>query len=117
MKLFFLILFNALGLLVASWAVPGFTLSLPSNYQEPAFWMILLSASIILLVVNKVIRPILKIILFPIILLTFGLMSFIINIGLLWIYTLYIPQISVENFWALIWTSLILSIINTTFRT
>lgn len=52
----------------------------------------------ILAVMSLILRPILQIISFPINLLTLGLFSFVINAGLLYLMTRFVPHISVHSF-------------------
>ncbi len=113
MKLLFMILFNGIAVWIASWIVPGFDLTLPTDHTQLAFWISLFIAGLLLLIVNKAIKPILQIILFPAIILSLGLVSFFLNLTLLWIYSLYIPELTISGFWPLVWGSFVISLVNT----
>ena len=52
----------------------------------------------ILTVINLVAKPIIKLITFPINMLTFGLFGLIINLGILYAVSYFIPQYHLENF-------------------
>ena len=95
---------NAVALYVAFLIVPGFVVS--------GFWEQYLIAGLVLALLNMIVRPILKIISFPLILLTLGLFTFIINILILWILDYLVLFVTIEGFIALVWATIIVSIIN-----
>ncbi|MEX2008037.1 MAG: phage holin family protein [Candidatus Spechtbacterales bacterium] len=57
-----------------------------------------------------VIRPILKLLTFPLIFLTFGLFNIIINILILWGVDIFVPQFEITGFIALLATTFIVSL-------
>jgi len=95
---------NAVALYVAFLLVPGFVVS--------GSWEQYLIAGLILALLNLIVRPVLKIISFPLILLTLGLFTFIINILILWLLAYLVPFVAIEGFIALVWTTIIVSIVN-----
>jgi len=78
-------------------------------------WKTLLLAGFILAFINTFIRPILKLISLPLIILTFGLFCTVINIFTIWLLTAIMPEISISGFWAFFWTVLIISVVNSLF--
>ena len=98
---------NAVALYVASMLVPGFMVN--------GTWEQYLIAGVILAILNMVVRPILKVVTFPIILLTLGLFTFIINILILWLLSAILPFISISGFIALFWATIVVSILNVFF--
>ncbi|MEK7217538.1 MAG: phage holin family protein [Patescibacteria group bacterium] len=98
------ILGNAVALYVAFLIVPGFLVS--------GSWEQYLIAGLILALLNMLVRPVLKVISFPLILLTLGLFTFIINILMLWILDYLVSFVAIESLIALIWTTIIVSIVN-----
>lgn len=98
------ILGNAVALYVAFLIVPGFVIS--------GSWEQYLIAGLVLALLNMIVRPILKIVSFPLILLTLGLFTFIINIFMLWLLDYLVSFVTIEGFVALIWTTIIVSIVN-----
>ena len=113
MKLFFLIVFNLLALGIADLLVPGFHLTIEEDLGNPQLWLSLFIAGFLLLLVNKALKPILEVLLFPLIFLSLGIVSFLINIGLLHLYGLIIPEVTIDNFIALVLGSLVISLVNT----
>lgn len=71
-----------------------------------------LFAAAILGILNAVFRPILIILTLPINILTFGLFTFVINALMLKTASLLIPGFEVHGFWAAVFGSLIISVVN-----
>lgn len=69
-------------------------------------------AAIVLTLVNVFIRPVLKLITFPFILITFGLFNIVLHIVILYITDALTPALSIGSTPTLVWASLILGIIN-----
>ncbi len=72
----------------------------------------LFGAGILLGFVNYFVKPIIKIISFPIRILTLGLFTFFINIAMVWLVQEMWSEISVTGFMALLYTTLILWVLN-----
>lgn len=98
------ILGNALAISLAAYFVQGF--SFPRN------WKLLLLAGLVLALFNAVIKPILKLISFPLIIVTFGLFSLVINTGLLWLLAQVFTELKIVGFWAYFWATIIICLIN-----
>jgi putative membrane protein len=102
-------LVNAAALWVATQVVPGVSYSggpLP-----------LLGVALVFGVVNAVIRPVLKILTFPIIILTLGIFALVIN-GLMLMLTSALSAalglgFHVGGFWAAFWGALVVSLVST----
>jgi putative membrane protein len=80
-----------------------FSITIPSptnNFKE--FGILCLTIGLI----NYIIRPILKIVSFPINLLTFGLFGLIINLGLIYALDAFFPSLQISGFWQLFNTTL-----------
>ncbi|HOM33184.1 MAG TPA: phage holin family protein [Candidatus Paceibacterota bacterium] len=101
------ILLNALGLWLIIQIVPNVF------YQGDVKNLILIS--IVLGVLNFVLKPIIKLILTPLIVLTLGIFSIIINAFILWLATQLITGLIIPIGWPLLWATLIMSIINSIF--
>jgi putative membrane protein len=103
------LLVNAAALWVATQVVPGVTYSggiLP-----------LLGVALVFGVVNAIIRPVLKILTFPIIIVTLGIFALVIN-GLMLLLTSALADalglgFHVHGFWAAFWGALVVSIVST----
>jgi putative membrane protein len=94
------ILAGILGLYLAQRFVPDVHFS--------GNWQFLVLAGIVLGLINFFIKPILKIITLPLRILTFGLFSLFINMGMIWIVTLFFHQIKISTILALFLTSVII---------
>lgn len=103
-KLFFAVLISALALWVAHQYVPGIDIS-----GGPQVYLI---AGIVLGLLNVVVKPILKVIAFPLMLISLGLFSLIINALLLWILTSIVPDVQIAGLIPLLWGTFVVSIGN-----
>lgn len=97
------------AVLVASYLVKGIHF---------ATWVDLCVASLLLGILNAVLRPVLMLLAFPLLLLSLGLFQIIINAGLLYSvgYVLR-PHFYVDGFWSAVWGALIISIISLVLNT
>lgn len=67
---------------------------------------------LILALLNAIVRPALKLISYPFIILTFGLFHIIINLAILYFADLLTPMLAIESFKALFFGSLLVGIAN-----
>ena len=100
-KLFFAVLISALALWVAQQYIPGFSVS--GDIQ------IYLIAGVVLGILNVIVKPILKLIAFPLMLVSLGLFSLVINALLLWVLTGIVPSVSIAGFIPLFWGTLVIT--------
>lgn len=98
------ILGNALAIFLAAYFIP--------NFHFPNDWKLLFLAGLILALFNAILKPILKLISAPLIILTFGLFSLAINLGLLWLLTLFLSELEITGFWAYFWGTIFITAIN-----
>ncbi len=101
------ILLNALGLWLIIQIVPDV------YYQGDVKNLIIIS--VVLGVLNFVLKPIIKLILKPLIVLTLGIFTIIINAFILWLATRSVAGLTIPMGWPLLWGTLIMSIINSIF--
>ena len=95
---------NVLALWVAAAALDGV------SYDD--FWKLVLAALVFGLV-NLILRPILVLLTLPAVILTFGLLLFIINAFMLWLTGKLVPGFDVADFfWAAILGALIIWLVN-----
>jgi putative membrane protein len=99
-------LVSALAVLIASYLIPGVTVS--------TFWWALLAA-LVLGLVNAVIKPILILLTLPINILTLGLFTLVIDAALVLLVSFIVPGFRVAGFWPALFFSIALSIINLLF--
>lgn len=60
-------------------------------------WTTLLIASLVMVVVNKFVKPIVKLLFLPINVVTLGLFSVVINVLMLWLVTYLVPGFQITN--------------------
>ena len=95
---------SALAVLVSARLVPNIF------YQYE--FLSLVKIAVMLATANALLKPALKIIFSPLILITLGLFTFVINIFLLWIVVYFAPELSIVGFSAYFWTMIIISFFN-----
>ncbi len=95
---------NTLAVLLAAYLIPGIRYSKPLD---------LFVASLLLGILNAVIRPILMFLALPLLLFSLGLFMLVIN-GLLLYFVGFVlrPHFYVENFWSAFWGALLISIVS-----
>jgi len=107
------ILINAVALGVAAWIVDGVDLTSKSTANQV---FTLLAVAAIFGLINTFIKPIVQLISLPFIVLTLGLLIFVINALLLWLTGAISSWIglsfSVEGFWPALLASLIISLVS-----
>ena len=106
------LLVNAVALAVAAWLVSGITLEGPTTGRRI---LTLLIVAAIFGVVNAIVKPIVKLLSLPFIILTLGLLTFVINAFMLWL-TSWITgkldvQFHVDGFWSALWGALIITVV------
>ncbi|MFZ5933075.1 MAG: phage holin family protein [Patescibacteria group bacterium] len=103
MRLFVRLAINVFALFIVEYLVPGFILS--------DLWAAIVAA-VVIGVVNTFIRPILQLIALPISVLTFGIAAFLINVGLLWLTSKFVPGFEIVSFTTAIIASIVLSLVS-----
>jgi putative membrane protein len=99
-------LVSAVAVLIASYLIPGVTVS--------TFWWALVVAFVLGLV-NAVIKPILVLLTLPINILTLGLFTLVIDAVLVLLVGAIVPGFQVSGFWPALFFSIALCIINLLF--
>lgn len=98
------ILGNSLGLYLSSRFIQGVSWS--------GDMIGLLTSGLLLGMFNVTIKPVLKILSAPFILLTLGLFIIIINFFILWFLQFFIQDLVISGFWAYFWTLAIITGVN-----
>ncbi len=104
MRFLLRVLTNSLAIYLAAYFIPGVTFS--------GDWKILLIAGLALSLINLFIKPILKLVSLPFIVITLGFFSIVINIFLVWLLTKLIPELSVSGFLAFFFLAIMISAAN-----
>jgi putative membrane protein len=101
---------QALALLITAWIVPGFTVT-----RDPA--QLMLVAAVFGLV-NAFIRPVIKVLTCPLIIITLGLFTLVINAAMLWLTKNIVPSyLSYDGLLTLFIASIVLAIASTILNT
>lgn len=98
------IFINILALVAILYIVPGVTFS--------GNWIRFIEIAFVLGLMNFLIKPILKLLLGPLIVLTLGLFSLIVNAAILWAMTWFFPELVIPLGMPLIWSTLVISVVN-----
>ncbi len=104
MSLIVHLLSNSLAIYVAARLVPEITFT--------GDLKILLMAGVAMGLINFFAKPILKLITFPLILLSLGLFTIVINMLLLWVVDLLITELVIQGILALFLGTIIISVVN-----
>jgi putative membrane protein len=109
MRFFLRLLINAAALWVATRLVSGITFS--------GGWLALLGVALVFGVVNAFVRPLLTVLTCPLLILTLGLFTFVINGLMLWITGGLSRSLGlgfhVAGFWPAFWGALVVTIVST----
>ncbi len=101
------ILTNGLAIFLADYLLPGFVFE--------GDILTLFIAGLILGLINFFIRPILKLISAPLIVLSLGLFILVINMGLLWLLEYFVNELTITGLWTYLWGTLIIGMVNMVF--
>ena len=106
------LLTTAVALAVAAWMVDGIRFTGPSSGIEELQEKLvpLLLVALILGAVSALVKPVLKFLSFPFIILTLGLFLLVINAAMLGLVALILPGFHIVGFWAALFGAVIVSI-------
>lgn len=105
--------------LLAHWILSALCLLLVANFVPGFFvrgFVTALIAAVVIGLVNGTIGMLLKIITFPLTVVTFGVFWLLINALMLKFAALFVPGFEVRGLWPAFWGGLILSLLNMTVR-
>jgi putative membrane protein len=92
------------ALMVVSYVVPGI---------EVTGWVPAVIASVFLIILNVLVRPVLIVLTLPVTVITLGLFIFVINASILLFIASFVEGIHIASFWSALIGSLLLSLIST----
>jgi putative membrane protein len=75
-------------------------------------WWPLLIGAFVLMVGNAIIKPILTILTLPLVLITFGLFYFVINVAMLGLAEFFAPRFSIDGFWTYVGATIVVWLVN-----
>ena len=106
------ILAGAVALAAAAWLIDGISVG-PGTTSERAFTLLLVA--LIFGLVNMIVRPIARLISIPLLILTLGLFTFVVNALMLlltaWIGDQFDLSFEVDGFWSALLGALVISIV------
>jgi putative membrane protein len=102
------ILGNSVAIYVAHYFIPGFVVA--GGIKE------FIIAGILLGLLNRIVKPPIKLITMPLIVLTLGLFLLVINSIMLWLVDYTFDFVSIENTRALVWATIIIVTVNSIIR-
>jgi putative membrane protein len=82
------------------------------GFEFVSYWQILILVGAVLGLINSFLKPILKLITFPLRIITLGLFSFVINLFLIWLLDILFLELEIKGLLALLWTTLIVFILS-----
>jgi putative membrane protein len=94
---------NVLALIVADWALGSFTI---------ARWGPLLLAGAVFGLANTFLKPLLTIVAIPLIILTFGIAYFFVNVAILAFTEWVVPDFSIDGFWTYVGAVIVMWLVN-----
>lgn len=94
---------NTLALIVVDWMFGGVSIGR---------WGPLLLAAAILTIANTIVKPVLAILTLPLILVTFGLAYFAINVLMLALAEWITPDFFIDGFWTYVGATIVISLVN-----
>jgi putative membrane protein len=101
-------LISTVAVLLAAHVLPGI------SYDR---WSDVVIAALLLGILNSILRPLLLLLALPLLLLTLGLFTLIINAGMLYLVHLLLPGFHVEGFWSAFFGALIISVVTVVLNT
>ena len=94
---------NILALIVIDWMFDGVVIDR---------WGPLLLGAFVLMIGNAIIKPILAILTLPLVILTFGLFYFVINVAMLALAEWIAPDFSIDGFWTYVGATIVVWLVN-----
>ncbi len=116
MKLVVWLLTNTLAVWVAAWIVPGIGFA-GQGKGIAEYWPTLLGVGVILGIVSSLVKPVVKLLSLPFIILTLGLFLWVINAGMLELTAWLARQLDLDFrvddfFWSALLGALVISLVN-----
>ncbi len=95
---------NAVVLAIAGWLLSGVTF-------HDSFWALIFAAAVFG-ILNTILKPILKLLTFPLAIVTLGLVWFFVSMLMLWLTDLIVGKFDIDGFWNYVWATIIVWIAN-----
>ncbi|MFI7668702.1 phage holin family protein [Nocardia sp. NPDC049526] len=116
MQLLIRLIINAVAIWLAAAWVDKIEILSPEDKGNGGKVIVILVVAVVFTVVNAVIKPIVKLLSLPLVIVTLGLFLLVINALMLWL-TAKISEttdygLRVEGFWAAVWGGIIVAVVN-----
>ncbi len=120
MQLAIRLVINAVAIWAAAAWIDKIDIYVPPDWSEEwGNWgkaLVIVLVALVFTAVNAVIKPIVKLLSLPFVILTLGLFLLVVNAGMLWL-TAKITEITdyglrVDGFWAALWGGVIITLVN-----
>lgn len=116
MQLAIRLVINAIAIWAAAAWIDKIDILTPADSGNWGKALVILIVAAVFTVVNAIIKPIVKLLSLPFVIITLGLFLLIVNAGMLWL-TAKITELSdyglrVDGFWAALWGGVIISLVN-----
>lgn len=95
---------NALVLGITAWL-------LDSVSAGDSFWTVLVAAAVFG-ILNTILKPLLKVVTFPLAVLTLGIAWFFVSMLMLWLTDLIVPKFNIDGFWHYVLATIIVWLVN-----
>ena len=105
-------MWNLLFQIATSTAGFFLTTKIVSGVTLPSDWQTFFIAGTILGTLNFFLKPALKILSLPLRIVTFGAFGLVINIGLIWLVDILMPQLKIDGLAPLFWASIVIWSVN-----
>jgi putative membrane protein len=76
-----------------------------------SFWTLILAAAVFG-VLNTILKPILKLLTFPIAIITLGIAWFFVSLAMLWLTDVFVGDFEIDGFWNYVWATIIVWAVN-----
>ena len=95
---------NAVVLGLTGWLLPGVTF-------HGSAWTVIIAAAVFG-VLNTILKPILKVLTFPLAIITLGLAWFFVSLFMLWLTVIIVPDFAIDGFWNYVGATAIIWVLN-----
>lgn len=104
MNLIIRLVINAVALVAADWVVDGISIE--------GGWLNIAILALIFGVINAIIKPIVKVLSFPFILITLGLFTLVVNALMLMLTSWFSSSMQIDGFGSAFWGAIIISLVS-----
>jgi putative membrane protein len=102
---------GTVGNVIAIWAAARIV----GNVDLSRSWWTVILAALILTLLNAYVKPVLRVLAFPLVLLTLGIALFFISMLMLWLTSAVVSGFSIDGFWPLVKATIIVWLVNLVF--